>query len=415
MSATGAVAEMDRLLATWAQRLERIDENLFALEEEPAYRAMIHPPTHARLTGETRELAARAAATLAELFVERDHLRQVLEQARLTRAEIGFFGDDAKVDAIRRLLYGASIVLERRATTLTSRTLLGSAAVEDTMTPSALVTRMASSFEKARRDIAEIATAWREVESELTDLEERSASLAEQAEKLSVGELTSVVDVRAQVARLRAARVVDPLGARSTLLALSRRVEDLRGTLDENLVRRQRVFSRLAETEPRMNRLRATNERAVAARELCAREFAGAASSLPAPVAPRVVEDLAGWRARLVQTVAEGRIQPAAVGLERWHAALDAELAAAGRALEQATLLAARRDELRGRLSARRAQAAALLARARPPVAPVIREQLHELAEAAATLLSVSPLSLDRVEEAVVRYERAVTTSVPRG
>ena len=113
-------------------------------------------------------------------------------------------------------------------------------------------------------------------------------------------------------------------------------------------------------------------------------------------------------------TVREGRFQPAAVGLERWHSALDVELAAATRALERATQLSARREELRGRLVARRAQAAALLARAQPPVAPAIREQLHQLAQATEDLLVTVPVALDRVEQAVVLYERAVTTSLPR-
>lgn len=416
MSAAGgrAVAELDRLLVEWVSRLERIDENLFALEEEPTYRAMMHRPTYARLTGETRALVDRTTATLAELFVERDHLRRVLDEARETRAEIGFFADDAKIEALRRLLYGASIVLERRPTTLTTRTLLGSAAIEDTVTPSALVTRMAASFEKARRDIAEIAIAWREVESELTGLEERSASLGEQAAKLSAPELTSVTDLRAEVARLRAAVIIDPMAARTSLVSLSRRVDDLRGTLDESFVRRHRVGERLAQTDARLALLRSTNERALAAHQPCVREIAGAAASLPAPVSSGAVEDLGSWRERLVQTVREGRFQPAAVGLERWHAAVDVELAVATRALEQATQLSARREELRGRLVARRAQAAALLARAQPPVAPAIREQLHQLAHAAEDLLVTMPVPLDRLEQAVSLYERAVTTRVPR-
>ena len=416
MSAAGgrAVTELDRLLVEWAKRLERIDENLFALEEESTYRAMRHQPTYARLTGETRELVDRTTETLAELFVERDHLRRLLDEARQTRGAIGFFGDDAKIEALRHLLYGASIVLERRPTTLTNRTLLGSAAIEETVTPSALVTRMAATFEKARRDIAEIATAWREVESELAGLEERSASLGEQAAKLSATELTSVTDLRAEVARLRAAVIIDPIAARSSLISLSRRVDDLRATLDENFVRRHRVTERLAQTEPRLALLRSTNERAVTAYEPCVREIAGSAATLPAPVSSRAVEDLSSWRERLALTVREGRFQPASVGLERWHSALDVELAAAMRAFEQATQLSARREELRGRLSARRAQAAALLARAQPPVAPAIREQLHQLAQAADDLLVALPVALDRAEQAVVLYERAVTTSLPR-
>ncbi len=416
MSGSGAraVAELDRLLAEWAHRLERIDENLFALEEEPTYRAMRLRPTYARLTGDTRALVDRTTETLAELFVERDHLRRVLDEARKTRGEIGFFGDDAKVEALRRLLYGASIVLQRRPRTLGSRTLLGSAAIEDTVTPSALVTRMAATFEKARRDIAEIATAWREVESQLTGLEERSASLGEQAARLSATELTSVTDLRAEVARLRAAVITDPIAARTSLVSLSRRVDDLRATLDENFVRRHRVMERIAQTDARMELLRSTNERAIAAHAPCVREIVGAAVSLPAPVSARALDDLAGWRERLVLTVREGRFQPAAVGLDRWHAALDVELAAATRALEQATKLSARREELRGRLVARRAQAAALLARAQPPVSPAIREQLHQLAQAAEDLLVTVPVALDRAEQAVVVYERAVTTSLPR-
>ncbi len=421
MSAAGgrAVAELDRLLVEWVSRLERIDENLFALEEEPTYRAMMHRPTYARLTGETRALVDRTTATLAELFVERDHLRRVLDEARETRAEIGFFADDAKIEALRRLLYGASIVLERRPTTLTTRTLLGSAAIEDTVTPSALVTRMAASFEKARRDIAEIAIAWREVESELTGLEERSASLGEQAAKLSAPELTSVTDLRAEVARLRAAVIIDPMAARTSLVSLSRRVDDLRGTLDESFVRRHRVGERLAQTDARLALLRSTNERALAAHQPCVREIAGAAASLPAPVSSGAVEDLGSWRERLVQTVREGRFQPAAVGLERWHAALDVELGkVATRALEQASAAV---GPSRGASRSPRRPAARRPPRSRarrllPPVAPAIRESSsHQLARAAGGPGSTpcrSPSSASSRPSSL--YERAVATRVPR-
>jgi hypothetical protein len=389
VSSAGAVAELDRLLGEWDRRIERMDENLFALEEEPTYRTMIDPPTRGRLSGETREVIERAAETLAELFVDRDRLRRVVEEAREQRKEIGFFGDDARVEAIRQLLYGASIVIDRRATTLGARTLLGSSAVEDTVTPSALVTRMASGFEKARRDIAEMGTAWHEVEIELASLEEQARGLVDHASP-------DVGDMRAEVARLRSELVTDPLGARARVRAAASRLRDLRVRLDDEVARGDRVRARLMQSSERLQLLRST--------------LAGAPPPLPLRLA--ALDDLAVWRERLEVTVREGRLQPAAIGLERWHAALDLELAEVVRAIEQARADLARCDELRGRLSARRAQASALLARSpcSPAAVAATREQLDELARVAAAVLAESPVPLDRLEESVAAYERAVTT-----
>ncbi len=389
MSSSGAVAELDRLLVEWDRRIERMDENLFALEEEPTYRTMIDPPTRARLSGETREVIERAAETLAELFVDRDRLRRVVEEARELRTEIGFFGDDAKVEAIRQLLYGASIVIDRRATTLGARTLLGPRAVEDTVTPSALVTRMASGFEKARRDIAEMGAAWHEVEMELADLEQQARGLVDDASP-------DVGDLRAEVARLRSELVTDPLGARARVRAAASRLRDLRAQLDDDVARGDRVRARLTQSSERLQLLRST--------------LAGASPPLPSPAA--TLDDLTVWRERLEVTVREGRLQPAAIGLERWHAALDLELARVLRVIEEAKADVARCDELRGRLSARRAQASALLARSSSPAAVVAatKEQLDELARVAAAFLAETPVPLDRLEESVAAYERAVTT-----
>ena len=374
MSSASALAELDRLLVEWEKRLERMDENLFALEEEPVYRTLIDPPTRARLSGETREVIERVAETLADLFVERDLLRQVVEEAREVRAEIGFFGDDAKVETIRRLLYGASIVLARRATTLTARTLLGSGAVEDRMTPSALVTRMASGFEKARRDIAEIGAAFREVESDLARLEEDGATLANEERWRAPDDVTVIADLRAAIARLRGTSLGDPLGARADVVATSTRLRELRVHLADESAQRAQADARLAQTGARLELLR------------------------QAPASARVLLDLETWRARLETTLREGRLRPAAIGLTRWHQTVDAELAAL-----------ARRDELRGRLSARRAQVAALLARSAASAATSsTKEQLDELARIAASLLAEDPVPLDRLEEAIVGYERAI-------
>ncbi|MGI8550774.1 MAG: hypothetical protein ACR2PL_08310, partial [Dehalococcoidia bacterium] len=71
------------------------------------------------------------------------------------------------------------------------------------------------------------------------------------------------------------------------------------------------------------------------------------------------VDGLANWLDTLEMTIRQGRLQAAAVGLSRWLEAAEPALAAAKQAADANGTLLSARDELLGRLSARRAQAQA--------------------------------------------------------
>jgi hypothetical protein len=124
---------------------------------------------------------------------------------------------------------------------------------------------------------------------------------------------------------------------------------------------------------------------------------------LSPPVDDGLLSGLDAWIGKLEGTVAAGRWSSAEVGLTRWRATANQYLASDKAVTRAAEALLGRRAELSGRLSARRAQAAALAARG------LTLDPVYEAwAKAAEALLRKKPMQLSDALHAVETYESGV-------
>lgn len=405
------VEAIDRVLADWDLRLRRVDESLLVLEAEPTYQ-MLAPRsrTRAPLEGETKRVVEPALDALAEAFEHRGRLTEVLERAREIRetmSPLALWGNDEKEQRIRALLEGPSIDMGRETTPLARRSLLDPGGRDLRAVPEQLLAAMAAAFERARDAVVAVQHAWAHVEPSLDQAAKRVDDARAAAESLGVE--PAVHDELAAIARdveaMRARLARDPLGTSADVAArVGPRIDAVTGRLGDLVVLRDRVRDGLARAHEALDETRRARARAAEAATRMPREVDGAAAP-GAPTDEGLVEGLAPWLAKIEAAAHAGRWQTADVGLARWGEAARAYLANDAHIADALAAVLARRDELAGRLSARRAQAAALAARGAP---------LDPAAEAAAreaeALLAERPTRLARATEAVERYERSFRT-----
>lgn len=150
--------------------------------------------------------------------------------------------------------------------------------------------------------------------------------------------------------------------------------------------------------------LREAHDRAVRAAAEARRDVAGAAvARLPPALDESLLAGLEEWLHKLTGTVEARRWSPAEVGLTRWRATAEEYAGVDAAASSAAEALVAQPSELSGRLSARRAQAAAFAARGLT-IDPAHEASAHE----AEALLRRRPVPLDEAARAVEAYEAAV-------
>jgi hypothetical protein len=209
--------------------------------------------------------------------------------------------------------------------------------------------------------------------------------------------------VERELDAVRARVALDPLGASGDVAArLVPRVDAVSGRLGQLAAVRDRVADGVATARATLAEVHATRERAMQAVARLPDEIHGAVAP-GVPTDAGLVEGLVPWLDKIEEAARAGRSQTAEVGLAKWgdaareYLANDAPIAGA---LEK---LLARRDELSGRLSARRAQAAALVARGVP-----VEASAEQAAREAEQLLRERPTHLARATELVDRYERLV-------
>jgi hypothetical protein len=397
---------VDRVLAEWDERLRRIDESLLALEAEPTYQ-MLAPraSTRAPLQGETARVVAPALEALNDVFEYRGKLTEVLERAREMRASmsgLAFWGNDEKEREIYALLQGPSIELPPEATPLARRALLDPGARDVRVVPEQLLAAMAAAYERARDAVVAVQQAWERIEPVLARVERQLEDARGTAAMLKI-EAAVEGELGAVARELEAARVLvaqDPLGATADVAArLSPRASAIHQQLAGLAAQRDRVTSSLARAQSTLVRLREVHAAALSAVDAMPREIAGA-SAPGAPTDEAQLEGLVPWLDKLEQVVREGRFQPAEVGLSKWDAAAQAYLTSDEKIAGALVAVVARRDELAGRLRARRAQAQALAARG-----VTLDPALEDMAREAEKLLARRPTPLAHVAALVERYE----------
>ena len=411
-----ALEDIDRRLAAWAEWLARVDDSLLALEAEPTYQILAGTVgARAPLEGISHARVSPALDALADLFEHRQRLEAVFVRAKELRASItalGFLQNDDRVRQIRALLEGPSVRLETRRKPLAQRGLLDAAAEDVLVSPEDLLLAMQQAYEGARDAVLAVQRAWATLEPTLGRMEAELAALGPMAEAIGaakeakeVARERSAIAGELAVAHARIAR--DPLGATDIESTLARRISALRGTLSALAGQKERVEAGLATAAAHRRELAETHVRARAVQRSAVAELADA--RLPALVSDDALDGLDAWREKLEQTAAARRWSSVAIGLARWEEACATYLAIARSVLFAADALAAKKDELRGRLSARTAQLHALEKRGLPRDA-----ELHAVAARAEALLARRPLDLAALEVSVAAFETGVVDAARR-
>jgi hypothetical protein len=390
--------EVDQALAEWRTRLARIDENLVALQLDPTH-ARLEQNRDAGLDGLTRERVLPALDAMRELFARRGLLYDMLGQASGLRAALNPKRPGEALGEIERLLRGPSIVLPPADTPLGRRSLLGTA--EASVTADQLLNAMVQSYEQARDAVAAVDQAWRGLDPECR----RAATEADRLEGLAAGlgedATAELAAVRARLSAVESSVSRDPLGASTSLTG---EVFDGLGQVERRLAelgrQREQVSADLDRARALLAEARAAPARLAESRDRCEREVVREGPA-PAPLDPGRIDGLAEWLTTLEGTAGAGRWQAAEVGLGRWLTAAQGLLAeaAAGERASQEPL--ERRDELLGRLLARRQQARVRAARGGRALDP----GLEQVAVRAEQMLRQVPAPLADAARLVAEYE----------
>ena len=232
--------------------------------------------------------------------------------------------------------------------------------------PEQLLAAMAAAFERARDAVVAVERAWEWAEPSLGAVAQQIESARREVVSLGLegGVRDELAAIEQELEALRVRVAKDPLGASADVGArLAPRVAGLGARLAElgalRDARRGRASPARGRCGSRCGRMQA---RAVEAVERMPREVEGA-SAPGTPTDAGLVEGLGPWLAKIEAAATAGRWQAADVGLGKWVDAARDYLANDGKIAGALATVLARRDELSGRLSARRAQAAALASR----------------------------------------------------
>jgi hypothetical protein len=414
--------QIDLLLAAWDERLRRMDENLVALESEAIYQILAGKAgKRPVLEGVTKAKVGPALDAVSELFENRERLVAVVAKAKEVRASISplaFWDKDDKIAEVHRLLRGTSIELGQKVVALSERNLLDQSYHDVFIEPERLLAQMADRFQEARTVLLAVSQAWEALDPVMAGLDAEMAALRGLAAELSpqakgaAGEkpkdVAELAEAEADLARLRMRVAKDPLGAQGGVeREITPRLVALRARLDAERGVRARVQAALVEAHDLRRRLAEGHDRAIRLAAEARQEIAGAAvQHLGPPLDESLLTGLDEWLRKIEGTVEAHRWSPAEVGLTRWRATAEQYQATDAAAASAAEALLGRRGELAGRLSARRAQAAALGARGAP-----LDPSVEALAREAEALLRRRPVPLDEAARAVDHYEAAVVAT----
>jgi hypothetical protein len=339
---------------------------------------------------------------MRELFARRGLLYDMVEKAKALRAGLNPRRPEAALREIEGLLQGPSIVMPPVATPLARRSLLGTSATS--LTPDQLLSAMVASYEVARDAVAAVDHAWQQLDPECRRAAAEADRLQGQAAGLGEDATAELAAARARLAAVEAGITRDPLGASRSLTAeVFERLGQVEQRLGELRRQREQVSGDLERARALLAETRAAPDRAAAALERCRREVV-LEGPAPAPVDRGRIDGIGEWLATLERTAAAGRWQAAEVGLARWLAAaqqVHADAAAAERASREPV---ERRDELLGRLLARRQQARVRAGRS----GQALDAALEQKAVRAEGLLRQVPTPLAEAARLVAEYEEGL-------
>ena len=395
--------QADQALARLQAEEDEISAALLELEHHPGY--MLLDGGH--LTGTSLAQWSQAKATIGTLWEGLAAHHQVLQAATGLRARHQHPGN-ADLAELTALLTGESAELTGQQIPLEQRGILDGPQKIERLSLTALVSRMNTGFRQATEVVTKAEKAWAEQAASLRAAESSCAAATSIVNDLGLrpGEdpaASAAARITDELALARATVVSDPLAAwqdgsvRTDFIdRLQREADAVRGELAQAAAIRADFDDQAARIATLIDRLAAAEADLRATNDVVRQKVAQPALPEIGERAPELrdrLADLAGLR-RAGRWAA---LAKAAAAVQRDAAAVFDQVRAAS---VQAAAPLNERDELRGRLEAYRAKAAAT-GRAEDLVLAAGYEQAREL-------LWTAPCDLTRARAAVLGYQAAI-------
>lgn len=395
------LGEVDHALAEWGERFNQIDENLLELESLPATSRVQGIGGADAFVGETRVQVAAALAAVDRLFLQRGQLTTAIERAQEIRAGLGSFRpSEQRLREITEILRGPSVQLATVQTPLAQRGLLTRASTEPQVTPDDMLEMMTQAFAGARDTLMAVEQAITALTPALDAAEGEVATLARMADAMGDDAGQELATARTLIATAREQVMRDPLGADAHVTdRLTPVLRDTRARLDALAIAREKTARDRARARDLLTQLQTAHARSVTGYERSRAEIMDAAGLVP-PTAGAAIDGLADWLGTLERTIDAGRWKSAAIGLARWLREAETALTTEQAAANANEGPCAARDELLGRLLARRQQVQTLLLRGMS-----IDPELELQASEAESLLRRRPTPLEQAATLVAAYE----------
>ncbi|MEO3807763.1 hypothetical protein ABGB17_02030 [Sphaerisporangium sp. B11E5] len=376
---------IDHALRRRTEERDRVGGDLLDLDAHSTHR-LLSGMTPTGETGRRWEAALGASVTLWWLF---DAYRRVLDQALELRA-----AGRPDLAALTALLTGPSVELKPGDVPVEKRSLLRAAG--EWVTLDAALARMDQAYREVAATVAAVDEAWGALLPVLDEADAARRAAADVAEGLGAAD-PELVRLGKALDGLRAAVSADPLGAtgrRAELDAAAAAVAARRAALERAAGIRDDYEARARRLGERVDRVAEAEREARRMRDTVLVKIA-------APALPALPDQARALRDRLAAlATVRGRWLELADRLADLERAVEDALTRAGTIGDSIAGLIARRDELRGRLTAYQAKAARL-------------GHAEDLALAglygrARDLLWTAPCDLRGATVAVAEYQRAV-------
>lgn len=411
-TSVNSIDSADALLKLWDNRLTQIDDSLVALESEPTYQLLCgaSPDNRPSFEGESASVAQSVVDSVSSLFEDRHRLSEVVELARKIRADISVltvWNTDGQLAQISGLLLGQSIDLSGGGSPLSRRTLLANTSVPQRISPEILLAQMDEKFSKARDHLVLFRKAFDSLENAMNEAKKQLDTLAQEAELLGVKPAfeQALLAQKRSLDECQKSIDKDPIFAQHQWLnTLVVNVGELKSeieTLRKEKLTAEQSFASLIEAK---NNLLHVHEKARTAFDLCSQELSGV--DIAKPLTDSDLTDLFDWFNTLEARVKAGPWHSVLIGLEKWQAAAQSAIAREQSICDNVNQQISLRDELVGRLAARRAQANALAHRK-----ILISQQGLAAAEQARHLFVQRPTPLAAAISSLEAFERAIEQS----
>jgi hypothetical protein len=394
------LADIDKALANWENRLSSAAHNLFDLQSDPTYQCLTGtadaPKT--QLSGVTANRTLPVLENVGTLFQCFDLLRCTIDRAIQIRRELpAMFGADQKEREIQQLLFGKSVRIPTDQIPIARRSLLTGADDQGCITPDELLNSMVKAFDTARDAVLAIDVAWRRLGDLLGDAKRQMAALRRGTEPLTEAEERELEGVEHSLALRQSQVQSDPLGTtldlETTVLPVLQRVQTV---LNERAAMRSQIEEGLRAASKQLQTLENLQRDACEAWKEAQEKITGA-GSLPAPMPEEKIAALREWFDTLQQKYTGGMLRPVSIGLQNWNSAAGNCVSAVQKIHASNIAPLDMRKELRGRLNALKAKAYAYN----------LEEDanLSTLAAEAEQLLYSRPTAIDRADMLVTRYQ----------